>query len=267
MWNELDKAWQEAFRLAWDAYKKGTIPIGSVVVNKEGELISEGQNQIFDLKGKSPLAGTNMAHAEMNALYGLNEIDHPEIRSYTLYTTMEPCPMCFGTAVMMNIRNIYYAADDGFAGATSLNDKLDYIMRKDIKILKVGGELEAFQLILQSSYEYKRNHPRIENILSSWRDVNKLAIDMGKELFESGYFDNAIKQNKSIEVIYKEVIGKYLDSRTCPICGEDNGCRLSMDCWCHDVKVPKELLDRLSDDKKGLACICIACIDKYKGSQ
>ena len=43
--------------------------------------------------------------------------------------------MCFGTMVMMNIRNIYFAARDGFAGATALNDKLDYIKNKNI-ILK-----------------------------------------------------------------------------------------------------------------------------------
>ncbi len=104
-----------------------------------------------------------MAHAEMNALLGLNEIDHPEIRSYILYTTMEPCPMCFGTAIMMNIRNISYGARDGFAGATSLNDKLDYIKGKNINIeYEGGGEIEVFQLILQSVYEYERQHLRIE---------------------------------------------------------------------------------------------------------
>lgn len=53
------------------------------------------------------------------------------------------------------------------------------------------------------------------------------------------------------------------EMRTCPICGEDNGCMLSKDCWCHDVQVPRELLDTLPDDKKGLECICKSCIDKY----
>jgi len=213
MWDKLDKPWQEAISLAWDSYKKGTIPIGCVIINKEGQIISKGQNQIFDLLGDSPLAGTNMAHAEMNALIGLKESEHPNIRSYILYTTMEPCHMCFGTAVMMNIRNIHYAADDGFAGATSLNEKLDYIKRKSVNIVKIGEELEAFQLILQSAYEYKRKHPRIENILSRWREVNNLAIDIAKELYGSGYFERARDENKSIEDIYSEVIMKYLNTK------------------------------------------------------
>lgn len=210
MWDRLDRPWQEAFKLAWDAYKKGTIPIGCVIVNQDGEIISKGQNQIFDTTGNSPLARTNMAHAEMNALLGLNESNHPEIRSYILYTTMEPCPMCFGTAIMMNIRNIYYAADDGFAGATSLNDKLEYIKNKNLNIVKVGGEVEAFQLILQTAYEYGRNHSRIDKILNAWGDVNSLAVDCGIELGKSGYFEDAVKSNKSIEEVYKDVRDRYL---------------------------------------------------------
>ena len=141
----------------------------------------------------------------MNALIGLNEMDHPEIRSYILYTTLEPCPMCFGTAVMMHIRNIYYAADDGLAGATSLNDKLDYIKEKNLNIIKVGGELEAFQLILQTAYEHERKHPRIDRILNAWRDVNNLAIEYGEDLYKSGYFKDAMKSNKAIEEVYNEV--------------------------------------------------------------
>lgn len=60
MWGILDRPWQEAFKLAWDSYKKGTIPIGCVIVNKTGQIISKGQNQIFDKTSGSPLAGTNM---------------------------------------------------------------------------------------------------------------------------------------------------------------------------------------------------------------
>lgn len=263
MWDNLDKPWQEAFRLAWEAYKNGTIPIGCVIVNEEGQIISWGRNQIFDVTCNSPLAGTNMAHAEMNALFGLKALEHPDIRNYILYTTLEPCPMCFGTAVMMNIRNIYYGADDGFAGATSLNEKFDYIKSKNMNIKKIGGELEAFQLILQSAYEYQRQHPRIENILSAWRDVNNLAIDCGKELYESGYFPQAVKDNKSIEEVYNEVVKKYLEIRTCPLCGKDNNCRQSKECWCHSATIPKELLDKVPEDKKGKACICKSCVDKY----
>lgn len=265
VWNNLDKPWKEAISLAWESYKKGTIPIGCVIVNKEGEIVSKGKNQIFDTTSDNPLAGTNMAHAEMNALLGLNEADHPEIKSYILYTTMEPCPMCFGTAVMMSIRNIYFGARDGFAGATDLNHKLDYIRRKDIKVKNDEGELEVFQLILQSAYEYERKHPRIENILNAWKAVNNLAIDCGKEFYEVGYFPQAVNDNKTIEEVYNEVMIRYLEIRTCPLCGKNNDCRHSKECWCHSVTIPKSLTEMIPEDKKGKVCICKSCVDKFIG--
>lgn len=210
MWNDLDKPWQEAFIMAWEAYKNGTIPIGCVIVSQSGEIISRGRNEIYDLSSKRPLAGTNMAHAEMNALLGLKRQQHEDhIRSYSLYTTMEPCPMCFGTMVMMNIRDIYFGALDNFAGATSLNDKMEYIKNKEINIRQGNEEIEAFQLIMQSAYEYEREQPRIEQILDKWRDVNNIAINCGQILHKEGFFPQAIKQDREIEKIYDEAVTLY----------------------------------------------------------
>lgn len=104
------------------------------------------------------------------------------------------------------VYEIYFGARDGFAGATDLNHKLDYIRRKDIKVKNDEGELEVFQLILQSAYEYERKHPRIENILNAWRAVNNLAIDCEKEFYKVGYFPQAVNDNKTIEEVYNEVM-------------------------------------------------------------
>ena len=210
MWSNLEKPWQLAFNMAWEAYKSGTVPIGAVIVNTKGDVVSTGRNRILDKEGSAPLAGTNMAHAEIDAMFGLNEREHPDIRKYILYTTMEPCPMCFGTMVMMNIRNICYAARDGFAGATLLNDKLDYIKNENIIIKRGNAEMEAFQLILQSVYEYERQHPKIENLLNKWSKINKSSIEYGKVLFESRYFRKAIAENKGIDKIFDEVMEGYI---------------------------------------------------------
>lgn len=210
MWQNLERPWQIAFEMAWEAYKSGTVPIGAVITNSDGYIISTGRNRRFDIEGSSPLAGTNMAHAEMDALLGLNEKEHPDIRKYILYTTMEPCPMCFGTAVMMNIRNIYFAARDGFAGATALNDKLEYIKNKNITIKQGSQEMEAFQLILQSAYEYERKHPRVEELMKKWRKINEKSIEYGKELYKNKYFRIAVSDNKSISQAYDEVMEGYV---------------------------------------------------------
>jgi tRNA(adenine34) deaminase len=210
MKNELNYIWKEAFSLAWESYKKNTIPIGSVIVDENGNVISRGRNRIFDSTSSNPLAGTCMAHAEMTAMANLKEKEHPNIRRYTLYTTMEPCPMCFGAMVMMNIRNLRYAARDGFAGAIELNDKMEYIKSKKIDIKADVPELEVFQICLQTAYECtKRKHNLIDAIFDSWRTYCSEGVALGIRLSNEGYFDEAVKQDKSIEKVYEEVINLY----------------------------------------------------------
>ena len=209
MWKDINDIWKEAFKLAWESYRKGTIPIGAVIVDSNNNIVSRGRNRIFDESSSNPLAGTYMAHAEMTALTNLKEKEHSNIRTYTLYTTLEPCPMCFGTMVMMNIRNLGYASRDGFAGATELNDKMDYIKNKGINIIREEGELEIFQMALQSAYEYKRQHRRLEEILDTWRVYASSGVALGKKLYEEGYFDDMVMENKDISYIYDEVINRY----------------------------------------------------------
>lgn len=209
MWKDLSDQWRRSIELALESYKRGTIPIGAVITNNKGKIISEGRNRIFDNISENPLAGTFMAHAEMTAMIRLKSREHPDIRTYTLYTTMEPCPMCFGTMVMMNIRNLKYAARDAFAGASELNDKMDYIRNKGITIEKADDDLEAFQLIMQTSYECDRNHTRMDELLSSWKGINKDAIEFGKLLFKEKYFDRVISNDNKASDIFDEIILRY----------------------------------------------------------
>lgn len=209
MWKDLLDPWKRSFELAWESYCRGTIPIGSVITDNKGVIISEGRNRIFDTNSTNPLAGTFMAHAEITAMMQLKSKDHPDIRTYTLYTTLEPCPMCFGAIIMMNIRNIKYAARDTLAGALLLNDKMDYIRSKSIGIEKGDNKLEAFQLIMLTSYECSRNHTRMEEMFSRWMNIDKYAIELGKLLYSERYFDKAVAENAKINDIYDYIINRY----------------------------------------------------------
>lgn len=209
MWEDLSLPWKRAFELAWESYKNNTIPIGAVITDASENIISEGRNRIYDQKSKNALAGTYMAHAEMTALMQLKVSEHPEIRSYTLYTTMEPCPMCFGTLLMMHIRDLKYGARDNFAGATCLKDKMDYISNKKIETQQGGEELEWFQIILQSSFEYIRKNRRMEELLNSWRVVNKEAVDFARVLYEEEYFLGVMADDIELGEIYDEVIERF----------------------------------------------------------
>lgn len=209
MWKDLTAPWKHSFELAWEAYCRGTIPIGAVITDSKGNIISEGKNRIFDTESENPLAGTDMAHAEMTAMMQLRVKDHPDIKTYILYTTMEPCPMCFGAIVMMSIRHIKFAARDPLAGALLLNEKMDYISNKNISIEKGSNEIEAFQLILATSFECLRKHSRLEEMLSGFSKIDQEAVELGKELYNEKYFDKAVSENAKISDVYDEVISRY----------------------------------------------------------
>jgi tRNA(adenine34) deaminase len=209
MWKDISNPWKEAIRLAWEAYVRNTIPIGAVIVDNNGNVVAEGRNRIFDIDSSNPLAGTYMAHAEMTAMIQLKEKEHPNIRTYSMYTTMEPCPMCFGTMLMMHICDLKFGARDGFAGATTLKDTIEYIKKKTMRIERGPDELEVFQITLQSSFEYKRNHSMVEEVLGKWREYCTKGVLLGQELWSENYFDNAINANKLICEVYDYVIHRY----------------------------------------------------------
>lgn len=211
MWKDLASPWQEAFTLAWEAYKNNTIPIGAIIVDESQKTIAAGRNMIFDKINSNCLAGTCMAHAEMIAMMQLKEAEHPDIRSYTLYTTLEPCPMCFGTMLMMHICNLKYAAKDGFAGAIELKDKMEYTKNKIMVIEKADQELEIFQMALQVAFEYERQHKRMEQIFGKWRKDCSEGVQLGIELYKEHYFKQAIEQRLDISEIYDGVIFRWKD--------------------------------------------------------
>lgn len=208
MWKDLSYPWKEATRLAWKAYTCQTIPIGAVVVDNEGNIMAEGRNRVFDMESSNPMAGTYMAHAEVTALMQLKAKDHPNIRSYSLYTTMEPCPMCFGAMLMMHIYNLKYAARDGFAGATELNDTIDYIKSKAMRIEKGPDELEIFQIALQTAFECKRERSLVTD---KWKEYCEEGVLLGQELWRENYFNIAADANKDIIEVYDYVLHRYLD--------------------------------------------------------
>lgn len=62
-----------------------------------------------------------------------------------------------------------------------------------------------------------------------------------------------------------------VDPLLCPLCQEQNHCLnlgagdTEKTCWCHnpDIQFPTELLDQVSVDKKGKACVCQKCAEAF----
>jgi len=111
VWSSLPQSWQRAFEAAWASWRVGSGAVGAVVADAGGAIVSVGQNRILDPPGgPGLLAGTLMAHAEMNALAALPP---GEYDGHTLYTTFEPCLMCAATIIgTYHIPRIAFAAYD-----------------------------------------------------------------------------------------------------------------------------------------------------------
>ncbi len=206
MWQHLDTTWQQVFTLAWASYKRGTVPVGAVIKDSYNHTIATGRNKTYDPVSSHVLAGTCMGHAEMIALMQLEKKAHPNIDQYTLYVGLEPCPMCFGTMVMMGIKDVVYAANDGAAGASELRDKMEYIQSKDICITKQGGEMEIFQIILQTS---RGQFNPIPEVMTEWESHRPGAVKLGKLLHKVGYFKNAQESKLQICDVYDTIMQRY----------------------------------------------------------
>lgn len=107
---------QKAVLSAQTALEAGEFPVGCVI-GCNGDLVVEGARQGTSRKSKNELD-----HAEIVALRRLSELDTPiDPGSVTLYSTLEPCMMCFGAILIHGIRRIVYAYEDVMGGATGLD--------------------------------------------------------------------------------------------------------------------------------------------------
>lgn len=78
-------------------------PFGAVVV-MNNEILSSSGNSV--LRDNDP-----SAHAEVNAIrMACKKIGSPHIKGATLFSSCEPCPMCYSTAYWARVDKIYYAA-------------------------------------------------------------------------------------------------------------------------------------------------------------
>jgi tRNA(adenine34) deaminase len=122
----LDPIWHECFELAWEAFRAGTIPVGAVVADSSGAIVARGRNRIFDQSAPAgQLAGSYIAHAELNALAGLPAVPsrdgHGPYAGHTLYTTLEPCALCVGAALMVMIGEVRFASRDHYGGSAGFS--------------------------------------------------------------------------------------------------------------------------------------------------
>lgn len=98
-----------AMEQAEHALREDELPVGAVVA-KAGEILGIGR--------RSANGNTRLDHGEMMALREAFDRDHRAADEMTIYTTLEPCAMCFGAILNGRVRRVVYALEDPYGGAT-----------------------------------------------------------------------------------------------------------------------------------------------------
>lgn len=142
---------KKAFRLALEAFQKGEVPIGAVIV-KDGTVIGEGYNQVEMLRDAT-------AHAEMIALTSAeNHEDNWRLIDCTLYVTVEPCMMCTGAILLSRVGRIVYGVSDPRMGflETKFNGVKELNLYKKVEI--VSGIMQSeIKELMQEFFRKIRN--------------------------------------------------------------------------------------------------------------
>lgn len=126
----LEKAWAEA--------KAGNRPIFCLIV-KTGGIVGEGPNTVARDSDPS-------AHGEVNAIRGAcRRLATTDLTGCTLYTPMEPCPMCLATILEAKVSRLVLGARHRRVGRKDLGDysveSLLALVKRDVEV--VTGVREA----------------------------------------------------------------------------------------------------------------------------
>jgi tRNA(adenine34) deaminase len=151
-----DEHWMhQALALAREAAAADEVPIGALLV-RDGETIGRGRN--------GPIASHDpTAHAEIQALRDAGRrAGNYRLPGTTLYSTLEPCPMCVGAIVHARVARVVYGAADPKSGACgSVFDLLPSDARFSHRTECRGGVLaEACGELLQAFFRARRGTPR-----------------------------------------------------------------------------------------------------------
>jgi tRNA(adenine34) deaminase len=145
--------WMEyAIALAQMAGDAGEIPVAAIIVAPEGNLIAEATNH----KERSQDA---TAHAEILAIRAASQVKQScYLQNFTLYVTLEPCPMCAGAIINSRVGLLVYGADEPKTGAirtiTNLPDS--YCSNHRLKVL-AGIKQELCRQQLQTWFINQRS--------------------------------------------------------------------------------------------------------------
>ena len=137
---------RRAIELSADSVRNGGGPFGAVIA-RNGEIIAEGSNGVA-------IYNDPTAHAEVSTIRkACQKLNTFDLSGCEIYTSCEPCPMCFGAIYWAHLDKIYYANDRKDAADIGFDDDFIYqeiavqpqYRKKPSEILLRNEALEVFK--------------------------------------------------------------------------------------------------------------------------
>lgn len=124
----LDPGMRAALEQAWESTRAGSLGIGAAA-SLGDEVLASGRNRIHETDpGDDVLAGTSLAHAELNVLAKLPYKAHDDLR---LHTTLQPCVQCLGAIRLSSVEWVQVLAPDPlFRGIERMRDLTPFMGRR-----------------------------------------------------------------------------------------------------------------------------------------
>jgi tRNA(adenine34) deaminase len=102
---------RDAIAIASAATSTGDVPVGAIVINKDGVVVGKGSNE-------REANNDPTAHAEIVAIRNAaSRLQNSRLDGCTLVVTLEPCAMCAGAIAQSRISHVIFGAWDEKAGA------------------------------------------------------------------------------------------------------------------------------------------------------
>ena len=142
---------REALRAAAIAEELDEVPIGAVIINADGRILSVAGNRT-----RTDCDPT--AHAEIIALrHAAKVVGNYRLTGTSIYSTIEPCAMCAGALIQARVKRLVYGAPDSRFGAVHSQFQICDNSSLNHQIEIVSGVLETeCRALMQEFFQRRR---------------------------------------------------------------------------------------------------------------
>ena len=134
------------------AAERGEVPVGAVLLSRDGVVLAADGNRIVERKDPT-------AHAEELVLRaGAAKLGNERLTGTTLYVTLEPCAMCAGAISLARVERLVFAAEDPKGGAILHGPRFfeQPTCHHRPKVDR-AGDAEAVAVLLKNFFRVRRN--------------------------------------------------------------------------------------------------------------